>query len=170
MDSRMADIIWYAILAAMGLYGGWRIWSFAQANLSWMDFGEAVGSGVEASAKDDELGSAVAEGQFEALIDEAGAHQHEPNEAEDIGVVDGVVEVAIEGCADGVVGDEGGLRGTNEAVGGPIGVADTGIGLAGAEGSCGSGQDRGAGGESVGLHDALAPGEGEFLGALGVAV
>ena len=51
MDSRMADIIWYAILAAMGLYGGWRIWSFAQANLSWMDFGEAVGLGFLTMAR-----------------------------------------------------------------------------------------------------------------------
>ncbi|HWC62168.1 MAG TPA: ABC transporter permease subunit [Rhizomicrobium sp.] len=46
VDSRTANIIWYAILAVMGVYCGWRIWSFAQANLSWGDFGEAVGLGL----------------------------------------------------------------------------------------------------------------------------
>ena len=45
MDSRVADVIWYAILAALSLYGGWRIWSFAQAYLTWGEFGEAVGLG-----------------------------------------------------------------------------------------------------------------------------
>ena len=45
MDSRWADVIWYAILAGLGLYGSWSIWRFAEANLSWGEFGQAVGLG-----------------------------------------------------------------------------------------------------------------------------
>ena len=45
VDSRTADIIWYAILAVLGVYAGWRIWSFAEANLSWNEFFQAAGLG-----------------------------------------------------------------------------------------------------------------------------
>ena len=37
VDSRIADILWYVLLGALGLYGGWRIYSFVHANLSWSD-------------------------------------------------------------------------------------------------------------------------------------
>jgi NitT/TauT family transport system permease protein len=41
----VADIIWYVILAALGLYGGYRIWEFAHAYLSWAEFGKTIGLG-----------------------------------------------------------------------------------------------------------------------------
>jgi NitT/TauT family transport system permease protein len=44
-DNRLADILWYVILVALGLYGAFRIWAFAHANLTWGDLGEAVGLG-----------------------------------------------------------------------------------------------------------------------------
>jgi NitT/TauT family transport system permease protein len=45
VDSRVADLVWYAILAALGLYGGYRIWDFAQGNFTWSEFGQALGLG-----------------------------------------------------------------------------------------------------------------------------
>ncbi|HWU56443.1 MAG TPA: ABC transporter permease subunit [Rhizomicrobium sp.] len=45
MDSRLADILWYALLGLFGLIGLHRIYSFAHANLAWSDLGEAVGLG-----------------------------------------------------------------------------------------------------------------------------
>ena len=46
VDSRIADILWYVLLGALGLYGGWRIYSFVHANLSWSDLAATVGLGV----------------------------------------------------------------------------------------------------------------------------
>jgi NitT/TauT family transport system permease protein len=38
VDSRISNAIWYALLAAMGLYACWRIYDFAQtSNLAWSD-------------------------------------------------------------------------------------------------------------------------------------
>ena len=45
VDSRVADILWYVLLVLLGLYGGWRIYNFAQANLGWSDLATAVGLG-----------------------------------------------------------------------------------------------------------------------------
>jgi NitT/TauT family transport system permease protein len=45
VDSRVADILWYVLLGLLGLYGGWRIYNFAQANLGWSDLATAVGLG-----------------------------------------------------------------------------------------------------------------------------
>ena len=46
VDSRVADYVWYAILAALGLFGAWRIWEFAHANLTLADLGQAFGLGL----------------------------------------------------------------------------------------------------------------------------
>jgi NitT/TauT family transport system permease protein len=46
LDSRVADILWYLLLGALGLFGGWRIYSFVHANLSWTDLGTTIGLGV----------------------------------------------------------------------------------------------------------------------------
>jgi len=46
VDSRVADILWYCLLAILGLYGGWRIYGFVHANLSWADLAATVGLGV----------------------------------------------------------------------------------------------------------------------------
>jgi NitT/TauT family transport system permease protein len=45
VDSRVADILWYVLLGLLGLYGGWRIYNFAHANLGWSDLATAVGLG-----------------------------------------------------------------------------------------------------------------------------
>ncbi len=45
VDSRVADILWYVLLGLLGLYGGWRIYNFAEANLGWSDLAAAVGLG-----------------------------------------------------------------------------------------------------------------------------
>ncbi|HSS13781.1 MAG TPA: ABC transporter permease subunit, partial [Rhizomicrobium sp.] len=45
VDSRVADILWYGLVGLLGLYGGWRIYNFAEANLGWSDLGTAVGLG-----------------------------------------------------------------------------------------------------------------------------
>src|ERR1700689_837863 len=34
VGSKVADYVWYAVLTALGLYGAWRIWEFAHANLT----------------------------------------------------------------------------------------------------------------------------------------
>ena len=44
-DSKLADILWYAILGVLGLYAAFRVTAFAYANLSWGDLGTAVGLG-----------------------------------------------------------------------------------------------------------------------------
>jgi NitT/TauT family transport system permease protein len=44
-ESRIATAIWYAILVLVGLYGVWRIYSFAQESLEWRDLAEAAGLG-----------------------------------------------------------------------------------------------------------------------------
>jgi NitT/TauT family transport system permease protein len=46
VDSRIADILWYVLLGLVGLYGAFRIYAFAHANLTWADLGTAVGLGV----------------------------------------------------------------------------------------------------------------------------
>ena len=46
VDSRFADILWYLILTAIGLYGAFRIYSFAHASLTWHDLAVAMGLGV----------------------------------------------------------------------------------------------------------------------------
>ena len=45
VDSRVANIVWYAILAAIGTYGAFRIYAFIHANLEWSDLAVAVGLG-----------------------------------------------------------------------------------------------------------------------------
>ena len=45
-DSRIANLLWYAILAMLGAFGAWRIYEFAHANLTWGDLGTAMGLGV----------------------------------------------------------------------------------------------------------------------------
>jgi NitT/TauT family transport system permease protein len=46
VDSRVAGVVWYAILAAIGLYGAFQIYQFTHANLHWSDLAEAVGLGI----------------------------------------------------------------------------------------------------------------------------
>jgi hypothetical protein len=43
-------------------------------------------------------------GALHQLVDEARPHQHQPSEAEDVGIVHGFVEILIKSFADGVVG------------------------------------------------------------------
>ena len=50
-DSRIADLVWYAILAALGSYAAFRIWDFAHVNLTWGDLGQAVGLGFITMAR-----------------------------------------------------------------------------------------------------------------------
>jgi NitT/TauT family transport system permease protein len=45
-DSRLADILWYALLGVLGLYGALRVYAFAHTNLSWGDLGTALELGV----------------------------------------------------------------------------------------------------------------------------
>ena len=45
-NSRSADFAWYAVLVALGLFGAWRVYAFAHANLSWGDLAMALGLGV----------------------------------------------------------------------------------------------------------------------------
>ncbi|HKQ09708.1 MAG TPA: ABC transporter permease subunit [Rhizomicrobium sp.] len=42
VDSRLADILWYVLLSVLGLFCAWRIYTFAQANLTWADLGLTV--------------------------------------------------------------------------------------------------------------------------------
>ena len=53
VDSRLADILWYAILAALGLYGALRIYAFAHANLSLERSGHGRGAGLHHHAAGD---------------------------------------------------------------------------------------------------------------------
>jgi NitT/TauT family transport system permease protein len=46
VDSRVADILWYGLLALVGTYGAYRIYEFAHLNLTWGDLGTALGLGV----------------------------------------------------------------------------------------------------------------------------
>jgi NitT/TauT family transport system permease protein len=46
LDSRIADILWYMLLGALGLFGAWRIYGFVHANLTWTDLGTTIGLGV----------------------------------------------------------------------------------------------------------------------------
>jgi NitT/TauT family transport system permease protein len=46
VDSRLADIIWYALVSALGAFAAWRIYLvFAHAGLSWNDAATAFGLG-----------------------------------------------------------------------------------------------------------------------------
>jgi NitT/TauT family transport system permease protein len=45
-NSRLGDVVWYAVLTVLGLYGAWRVFNFAHANLTWSDLGMAMGLGV----------------------------------------------------------------------------------------------------------------------------
>jgi NitT/TauT family transport system permease protein len=46
VDSRLADIVWYAVLALLGLFAAWRIATFfGQAHFSWSDAATAFGYG-----------------------------------------------------------------------------------------------------------------------------
>src|SRR5579863_8528554 len=45
-DSRLADILWYTLLAVLGLYGAFRIYDFSHGNLAWSDLATAVGLGM----------------------------------------------------------------------------------------------------------------------------
>jgi NitT/TauT family transport system permease protein len=44
-DDRLANILWYVLLALLGLYGGFRVWAFFHANLTWSDLWQALGLG-----------------------------------------------------------------------------------------------------------------------------
>ncbi|HEY4076352.1 MAG TPA: ABC transporter permease subunit [Rhizomicrobium sp.] len=46
VDSRIADILWYLVLGAVGIYGAFRIYEFAHINLTWTDLAATVGLGV----------------------------------------------------------------------------------------------------------------------------
>jgi NitT/TauT family transport system permease protein len=46
VGSKVADYVWYAVLTALGLYGAWRIWEFAHANLTLADLGQTFGLGL----------------------------------------------------------------------------------------------------------------------------
>jgi NitT/TauT family transport system permease protein len=46
VDSRLADIVWYIVLALLGLFAAWRIsLFFGEAHFSWSDAGTAFGYG-----------------------------------------------------------------------------------------------------------------------------
>jgi NitT/TauT family transport system permease protein len=46
VDSRLADLVWYALLALFAAFAGWRIYVFfAHAGLSWSDAATALGLG-----------------------------------------------------------------------------------------------------------------------------
>jgi NitT/TauT family transport system permease protein len=50
-DSRIADLLWYAILAALGGYAAWRIFLFAHAAYGWDDLGWTVWLGFLTMAR-----------------------------------------------------------------------------------------------------------------------
>ena len=45
VDSRVANILWYALLVLLGLYCAFRVYAFAHVNLAWSDLAQAVGLG-----------------------------------------------------------------------------------------------------------------------------
>ena len=45
VDSRVANILWYAILSLLGGYGAFRIYEFGHVNLTWGDAATAMGLG-----------------------------------------------------------------------------------------------------------------------------
>jgi NitT/TauT family transport system permease protein len=45
-DSRTANSVWYALLALLGAYAAWRVWAFAQTNITWQDAATAFGLGI----------------------------------------------------------------------------------------------------------------------------
>lgn len=50
-DSRIADIVWYALLAGLGGYAAFRIYAFASANLTWDELFIAIGLGFLTMAR-----------------------------------------------------------------------------------------------------------------------
>lgn len=44
--SRVADMLWYLLLALMGIYAVWRIYQFAHGFLGWNDFAVTLGLGL----------------------------------------------------------------------------------------------------------------------------
>jgi len=103
-----------------------------------------VGPRIESGAQDHYLRRPVADGAHHVLVDEARPHQHQPDEAEDVGVVHDVVKISVESRADGMVGDQRQLRRADQPVGGPVGIAHAGIGLARPQRTRRGGQNRGA--------------------------
>ena len=93
-------------------------------------FGEAVGPRIESGAQDHQLRRPAADGALHPFVDEARPHQHQPDEAEDIGVVHALLEILVERAADGMVGDQRQLSRADQPVGDPVGIAHAGIGLA----------------------------------------
>ncbi|HEX2760076.1 MAG TPA: ABC transporter permease subunit, partial [Rhizomicrobium sp.] len=50
-DSRIADIVWYVLLAGLGGYAAFRIYAFASANLTWNELFIAIGLGFLTMAR-----------------------------------------------------------------------------------------------------------------------
>src|SRR5215469_6508668 len=46
MPPRAGDVVWYAVLGAVGAYAAWEIWQFASNNLTWGQVGSAFGLGA----------------------------------------------------------------------------------------------------------------------------
>jgi hypothetical protein len=59
-------------------------------------FGQAVGPRIESGAQDHQLRRPAADGALHQLVDEARPHQHQPGEAEDIGIVNGFLKILVE--------------------------------------------------------------------------
>ena len=108
-------------------------------------FGEAVGPRIESGAQDHQLRRPAADGALHQLVDEAGPHQHQPGEAEDVGIVNGFLKILVESLADGMVGYQSQLSRADQPVGDPVGIAHAGIGFARPKRTCRRGQNRSAG-------------------------
>jgi hypothetical protein len=93
-------------------------------------FGEAVGPRIESGAQDHQLRRPAPDSALHEFVDEARPHQHQPNEAEDIGIVHGLLKILVESLADGMVGYQNQLSRADEPVGDPVGIAHACIGFA----------------------------------------
>jgi len=80
-------------------------------------FAKAMSAGIEACSEEDDLGRAVLHGPLERIVDEAGAQQHHPGEANDCVVLAGFVVVLLEALAERVTGDECEFLVANQAIG-----------------------------------------------------
>jgi hypothetical protein len=109
-------------------------------------FGEAVSPRIESGAQDHQLRRSAANGTLHQFVDEARSHQHQPGEAEDVGIVNGFLKIPVESLADGMVGYQGQLSRADQPVGDPVGIAHAGIGLARPKCTRCGGQNRGSGG------------------------
>ena len=109
-------------------------------------FGEAVDPRIEPGAQDHQLRSPAANGAHHQFVDEARPHEHQPDEAEDIGIAHGFLKIPVGSVADGVVGYQSQLSRADQPGGEPVGIAHADIGLARAERTRRGGQNRGAGG------------------------